>query len=64
MSAEGAFSRFASASLEELTEIVGPKRAQSIVDYFQDENNQRIVLNLRKFGVDLDGYLHKEGGEL
>ncbi|MCK4414938.1 MAG: hypothetical protein KAY32_15495 [Candidatus Eisenbacteria sp.] len=63
MSAKGAFGRLASSSLEELTKTVGPVAAKSVFDYFQDEDNQRIVLNLKKAGVDLDGYLDKEGGE-
>lgn len=57
LSAEGsdAFDRFASASLEDLTEVVGPVAAKSIVDYFQDKDNQRTVLGLKKAGVKLSG---------
>ena len=55
MSAEGAFDRLASASLEELTKVVGPKRAKSIADYFQDKGNQQVILKLKMAGVNLDG---------
>ena len=61
MSAEcsDAFDRFVSASLEELTEIVGPVAAKSIVDYFQNKDNQRIILRLKKAGVRLSDGGHK-----
>lgn len=59
MSVADAFGRFASASLEELTGIVGPVAAESIVNYFKDKNNQQIIIKLKEAGVDLDGYLYE-----
>lgn len=46
----------ASASVEELAEAeeVGEKIARSIIDYFADENNRRIVESLREAGLKFD----------
>lgn len=41
-------------SLEEL-ETVGPNMAKSIYDFFQDENNQQLIEQLKQCGVNLKG---------
>ena len=45
----------AAASLEELrsTEQIGPKIAQSVVEYFQQPQNRKVIEKLRKAGVNL-----------
>ncbi len=45
----------AAASLEELqsTEQIGPKIAQSVVEYFQQSQNRKVIEKLRKAGVNL-----------
>jgi len=53
LSIETAFDRLASASLEELTKIVGPKTARSVFDYFRNKSNQKIIIKLKKAGVNL-----------
>ncbi len=45
------------ASFEELIKIdgIGDKAAQSILDYFNDENNKKILEKLEKYGVNPQG---------
>jgi len=45
----------AATSLEELqsTEQIGPKIAQSVVEYFQQPQNRKVIEKLRKAGVNL-----------
>ncbi|MBI2856544.1 MAG: NAD-dependent DNA ligase LigA, partial [Chloroflexi bacterium] len=52
----GSIRRLAQATDEELMEIpsVGPKIAQSIVAYFQNQDNLRVIDKLRKAGVGLE----------
>ncbi len=52
----GSIDRLANASREELMSIpaVGPKIADSIVTFFSEEENRRILKRLRKAGVQLE----------
>ena len=45
------------ASVEDLIKIdgIGDKAAQSIVDYFSDENNRKILAKLEEYGVNPQG---------
>ncbi|MFC1935536.1 NAD-dependent DNA ligase LigA [Chloroflexota bacterium] len=53
----GSIQRIAQAKEEELGTVpgIGPVVAQSIVDHFRQEGNQRILDKLRKAGVRLEG---------
>jgi DNA ligase (NAD+) len=52
----GSIDRLAKATQEELTEIptVGPKIAESVVAFFKQEANRRVIEKLRKAGVRLE----------
>ena len=52
----GSIDKLANASREELTSIttVGPKIADSIVTFFKQKENQKIIERLRKAGVKLE----------
>lgn len=49
----GSLERIMSASLEELTEVsdIGPRVAESIVEYFSEKENKKIVADILKYGV-------------
>ena len=49
----GSIDRLLAASQEELQEVegVGPDRAEAIVDWFADEENRRLVSELRELGL-------------
>jgi DNA ligase (NAD+) len=53
----GSIDAIANATLEDLESVptIGPKTAQSVVEYFQDEGNRALVEKLRRGGVKLEG---------
>ena len=53
----GGIEAIANASLEDLESVasIGPKTAQSVYEYFQDEQNRALVEKLRRAGVKLEG---------
>ncbi len=53
----GSIDAMANASLEELEAVpsIGPKTAQSVYEYFQDEENRALIAKLRDAGVKLEG---------
>lgn len=52
----GSIDRLAAASQEEVQEVegVGPDRAEAIVDWLADEENRRLVAELRELGLRLE----------
>ena len=52
----GSVDRLAAASQEEIQEVegVGPDRAEAIADWFADEENRRLVAELRELGLRLE----------
>jgi DNA ligase (NAD+) len=54
------------ASAEELEEVneVGPRIAESIVEFFTDEHNRKLVSDLRKAGLTFTGQKKKKGTKL
>ena len=50
----GSIDELARASYEELVEIpeIGPRIAQSIVDFFQNQDNRRLIAELKAVGID------------
>jgi DNA ligase (NAD+) len=53
----GSIDAMAAASLEDLEGVptIGPKTAESVFEYFHDEQNLRLVEKLRQAGVRLEG---------
>jgi len=49
--------------LEEVNEV-GPRIAESIVEFFSDEHNRKLVADLRKAGLTLTGQKKKKGTTL
>jgi len=49
----GEFDKLQNATIDELTAIdgIGPKMAQSIVDYFDNDGNRQMITKLKKAGV-------------
>ncbi|HEY7467783.1 MAG TPA: NAD-dependent DNA ligase LigA [Dehalococcoidia bacterium] len=62
----GSIDALASASLEDLEAVptIGPKTAQSVYEYFQDEQNKALVEKLRAAGVRLEGATAAREGPL
>ena len=62
----GSIEAMASASLEDLEAVptIGPKTAQSVYEYFQDEANQDLIRRLREAGVKLEGAAAAREGPL
>jgi DNA ligase (NAD+) len=54
------------ASVEELEEVneVGPRIAESIVEFFADEHNRQLVSDLRKAGLTFTGKKKEKGTKL
>ena len=54
------------ASAEELEEVneVGPRIAESIVEFFTDEHNRKLVSDLRKAGLTFTGQKKEKGTKL
>ena len=65
----GSLDAIMNASAEELEEVneVGPRIAESIVEFFADEHNRKLVSDLRKAGTDVHRAekrkRHKAGGK-
>ena len=62
----GALDAIMNASAEELEEVneVGPRIAESIVEFFADEHNRKLVGDLRKAGLTFTGQKKKKGTKL
>src|SRR5450631_816012 len=62
----GALDAIINASAEQLEEVneVGPRIAESIVEFFADEHNRKLVGDLRKAGLTFTGQKKKKGTKL
>ena len=62
----GSLDAIMNASAEELEEVneVGPRIAESIVEFFADEHNRRLVSDLRKAGLTFTGQKKEKGTKL
>ena len=62
----GSLDAIMNASAEELEEVneVGPRIAESIVEFFGDEHNRKLVADLRKAGLTFTGEKKKKGTKL
>ena len=62
----GSLDAIMAASAEELEEVneVGPRIAESIVEFFADEHNRKLVDDLRKAGLTFTGQKKEKGTKL
>jgi DNA ligase (NAD+) len=62
----GSLDAMANAALEDLESVptIGPKTAQSVYEYFQDEQNRGLIEKLRHAGVKLEGAAAAREGPL
>ena len=62
----GSLDAIMNASAEELEEVneVGPRIAESIVEFFGDEHNRKLVSDLRKAGLTFAGQKKEKGTKL
>jgi DNA ligase (NAD+) len=62
----GSLDALLQASTEELQEVneVGPRIAESIVEFFRDEHNRKLVNDLRQAGLTLSGRKREKGRKL
>src|SRR5208282_3770525 len=62
----GSLDAIINASAEELKEVneVGPRIAESIVEFFADEHNRKLVSDLRKAGLTFTGQKKEKGTKL
>jgi DNA ligase (NAD+) len=62
----GSLDAITKASAEELEEVneVGPRIAESIVEFFADEHNRKLVSDLRKAGLTFTGQKKEKGTKL
>ncbi|HKM47851.1 MAG TPA: NAD-dependent DNA ligase LigA [Terriglobales bacterium] len=62
----GSLDAIMKASAEELEEVneVGPRIAESIVEFFADEHNRKLVSDLRKAGLSFTGQKKEKGTKL
>ena len=62
----GSLDAIMNASAEELEEVneVGPRIAESIVEFFADEHNRKLVGDLRKAGLTFSGQKKEKGTKL
>ena len=62
----GSLDAIMKASAEELEEVneVGPRIAESIVEFFGDEHNRKLVADLRKAGLTFTGKKKEKGTKL
>jgi len=62
----GSLDAIMKASAEELEEVneVGPRIAESIVEFFSDEHNRKLVSDLRKAGLTFTGQKKEKGTRL
>ncbi len=62
----GSLDRLEKATAEELYEVeeIGPKVAQSIVEFFREKRNRDVIEKLRKAGLQFEQKKRKKGGPL
>ena len=62
----GSLDAIMNATAEELEEVneVGPRIAESIVEFFADEHNRKLVADLRKAGLTFTGEKREKGTKL
>ena len=62
----GSLDAIMNASAEQLEEVneVGPRIAESIVEFFADEHNKRLVTDLKKAGLTFTGQKKEKGTKL
>ena len=62
----GSIDALAEATLEDISAVpgIGPKIAESVYEYFHDEDNLRLIDKLRKAGVRLEGAVAAREGPL
>ncbi len=62
----GSMDQFAEAAPEELYEVeeIGPKVAQSIVEFFHEKRNRDVIENLRQAGLQFEQKKQRTGGSL
>jgi DNA ligase (NAD+) len=62
----GSLDELMKSGVEELQEVneVGPRIAESIVEFFADEHNRQLVKDLRKAGVTFTGQKREKGTKL
>jgi DNA ligase (NAD+) len=62
----GSLDAIMNASAEELEEVneVGPRIAESIIEFFGDEHNRKLVSDLRKAGLTFTGQKKEKGTKL
>jgi len=62
----GSLDRLERATAEELYEVeeIGPKVAQSIVEFFREKRNRDVIEKLRKAGLQFEQKKRKKGGPL
>jgi DNA ligase (NAD+) len=62
----GSLDAIMNATAEELEEVneVGPRIAESIVEFFADEHNRKLVADLRKAGLTFTGQKKEKGTKL
>jgi DNA ligase (NAD+) len=62
----GSMDSLEKATVEELCEVeeIGPKVAESIVGFFQEERNRDVIEKLRKAGLQFEQRKRKKGGPL
>ncbi|MFZ3342405.1 MAG: NAD-dependent DNA ligase LigA [Terriglobales bacterium] len=62
----GSLDAIMNANAEELEEVneVGPRVAESIVEFFSDEHNRKLVADLRKAGLTFTGQKKEKGTKL
>ena len=62
----GSMDRFREAAPEELYEVeeIGPKVAQSIVEFFHEKRNRDVIEKLRKAGLQFEQKKRRAGGSL
>jgi DNA ligase (NAD+) len=62
----GSIDAMIEASIEDLESVptIGPKTAESVFEYLQDEQNRAVIEKLREAGVKLEGERAARGGPL
>ncbi len=62
----GSIDRLMSATVEEISEVegIGPKIAESVVDYFANERNRQVIEKLRKAGLRFEEQAEQPRGDL
>ena len=62
----GSMDKFREATAEELHEVeeIGPKVAQSIIEFFREKRNRNVIEKLRKAGLQYEQVKRRRGGTL